>query len=522
VFVEAHELLDNTGSAAWDIVVVGAGIAGLSVAQGLSNGRLRVLVLESGGFDRRDDAAELLSGASNREDYPLIGSRARVFGGTSTLWSGACIPLDAADFQKRAWVPLSGWPISADELQPYYAPAARVFGHAGWTGDAPRLSASPLSQGGLHARPVFTSAPLNVGERQREWIARSDRMACCLGANVTGLDVDETGRNVRGVVFHDRMGRQHTVAAQAVVLATGGIEAPRLLLAVDRAAPGGLGNVRRFTGRCYMDHPLLSVGILPIGSQWRAFLPYTNGWTERGVRTVGTIGLCAETRQKHGLLDLHLRSYRYSHLEDRADIIAWKEAASEAGALRGLGPVLRGHGMSSLPTVMSYASWHLWNKTIARSRFEHVRFLAFAEQEPDPDNRITLGQKRDRYGLPLPHLHLTESAQFHDSVSRSCAVLAGVFAASGFPGARMGPEQVRHIAHYGGHGLHHMGATRMSEDAGTGTVDRNCRVHGTANLFVAGSSVFPTGGAANPTLAISALAFRLADHLELQLRSVTA
>jgi choline dehydrogenase-like flavoprotein len=519
VFVEAHELLDNAGSAAWDIVIVGAGVAGLSIAKGLSDGPLRVLILESGGFDGREDAADLLSGTSNRDDYPLIGSRARVFGGTSTLWSGACIPLVAADFQKRPWVPLSGWPISTEELQPYYAPAARVFGHEGWTGDAAQLAASPLNRGDLHTRPVFTSKPLNVAERQRDWLARSDRIACCLGANVTGLDVDETGRKVRGVVFHDRMGQQHDVAARAVVLATGGIEAPRLLLAVDEVAPGGLGDVRSFTGRGYMDHPLLSVGILPVGSRRKALLPCTNGWTERGVRTIGTIGLSAETRQKHGLLDLHLRSYRYSLLEDKAEIIAWKEATGAAGALRGLGRVLRAHGIASLPAVMSYARWHLWNKTTIRARFDHVRFLAFAEQEPDPDNMITLGPKRDRYGLPLPHLHLTESAQFHDSVNRSCALLAGAFAANGFPGARMGTEQVGHIAHYGGHGLHHMGATRMSEDAGTGTVDRDCRVHGTANLFVAGSSVFPTGGAANPTFAISALAFRLADHLALRLRS---
>jgi choline dehydrogenase-like flavoprotein len=513
VFVDAHELADHSGSAAWDIVIVGAGVAGLSIAKGLSSGPLRVLLLESGGFDGRDDAADLLSGTSNRHDYPLIGSRARAFGGTSTLWSGACIPLDPADFQKRPWVPLSGWPISADALQPYYGPAARVFGHDGWTGAAPNLAASPLNRGSLHTRPVFTSAPLNVGDRQRDWIARSESVVCALGANVTGLDVDETGRRVRGVVFHDRMGRKHQVAARAVVLATGGIEAPRLLLAVDRAMPGGLGDVRGFTGRGYMDHPLLSIGILPIGSRREAFLPCTDGWIDHDVRTIGTIGLSAETRAKHGLLDLHLRSYRYSHLEDRADIIAWKDAAGEAGALRGLGEVLRQRGVSMLATAAPYAAWHLWNRTIRSARFDHVRFLAFAEQEPDPDNRITLGQKLDRYGLPLPHLHLTESAQFHDSVSRSCAILAEAFAANGFPGARMGPENVGHIAHYGGHGLHHMGATRMSEDAGTGTVDRDCRVHGTVNLYVAGSSVFPTGGAANPTFAISALAFRLADHL---------
>jgi choline dehydrogenase-like flavoprotein len=519
VFVEAHELHDQTGSTAWDLIIVGAGVAGLSLAQGLADSGLRILVLESGGFEARADASDLLRGSSNRADYPFVGSRARVFGGTSTLWSGACIPLDPVDFTQRPWIPLSGWPISTDDLQPYYASAAGVFGHSGWTGAAPVLETSPLNDGDLTARPVFTSAPLDVGLNMRGWIARHDSVVCCMGATATGLLGAETGARVGGVVFRDRAGLCHEVTARAVVLASGGIETPRFLLAADRAAPLGLGEVRRFTGRGYMDHPLLSVGILPVGARRRALLPFTNGWLDGGMRTIGTIGLSVRAREDHGLLDLHLRAYRYSAFEDRAAIIDWKQTAAGAGALRGLGTTLRRHGVGALPAIGAYGGWHLWNKASESAWFDHVRFLAFAEQQPDIDNRITLAVETDRHGLPLPHLHLTEDARFHDSLTRSCDVLTKAFAANGFPGARMGPDRVAHIAHYGGHGLHHMGGSRMSEDARAGTVDRDCRVHGTANLFVAGSAVFPTGGAANPTFALSALAFRLADHLSKTLTS---
>jgi choline dehydrogenase-like flavoprotein len=514
VFVDAHDLNTTAGSRDWDVIIVGAGVAGLSLAQGLADSKMHVLLLESGGMEARGDAAELLRGTSNRADYPLVTSRARAFGGTSTLWSGACIPLDPVDFSQRSWIPHSGWPISDDELRPHYPRAARVFGHANWTPATARLEAPPpLAGGDLAARPVFTSTPLDVGRSMRDWIAKSRTVTCGLGANVTGLSSGETGKTINGVTFRDQGGKAHEISARAVVLATGGIEAPRLLLAADRDAPSGIGDVRHCTGRGYMDHPVLSLGILPVGAHMRHFLPFTNGWRDHGVHTIGTIGLKPEARARHGLLDLHLRCFRLSHLEEAPEIVAWKRAAEQAGAMRGLGEMLASHGLRSAPTAARYGLWHLWNKTSERARFGYVRFLAFAEQEPEFDNRITLGREVDRHGIALPHLHLTESARFRDSVARSCAVLTEGFAANGLPGARMGEERVPHLAHYRGHGLHHMGATRMSEDARTGTVDRDCRVHGTSNLYVAGSSVFPTGGAANPTFTISALAFRLADHL---------
>jgi len=85
--------------------------------------------------------------------------------------------------------------------------------------------------------------------------------------------------------------------------------------------------------------------------------------------------------------------------------------------------------------------------------------------------------------------------------------------ASGLPGLRHAPEETAHLAHYDAYGLHQMGSTRMSDSPSNGVVDRDARVHGLGNLHIAGSSVFPTGGAANPTLTIAALSLRLARHL---------
>lgn len=513
MFIEAHELPPNGSDRTWDICIVGAGVAGLSLVRGLAGCGLDVLLLESGGVAPRQDAEILLRGSSNRSDYPFVTSRARVFGGTSTIWSGACIPLDPMDFTRREWMPHSEWPISEADLLPYYDAAAHLFGRERWNIDEGPLAGSALNRGDLCAMPVFTSTPLDLGRTMAGPVRGAARVVCATGATVTGLLSNDAGSRVTGAVFHDRSGTRREVDARAVVLATGGIEAPRLLLAADRSAPNGLGEVRASTGRYYMDHPVKSVGILPVGRLRRDFLPFTNGWKDAGVPVLGTIGLSRAARAREELLDMHLRVYRYSRFEDEPAIIGLKRAAGMRAATGG-SAFLSEHGPGALPKAAAYGAWHIWNKVSRSARFDHVRFLAFIEQEPDPENRITLGAETDPHGIPYPHLQFEESEVFHRSIERTSKLLSQAFARAGLPGARMGLEASDHIAHYGGHGLHHMGSTRMSEDAKSGTVDRDCRIHGTEGLYVASSSVFPTGGAANPTFTISALSLRLADHLK--------
>jgi choline dehydrogenase-like flavoprotein len=142
-----------------------------------------------------------------------------------------------------------------------------------------------------------------------------------------------------------------------------------------------------------------------------------------------------------------------------------------------------------------------------------IGFNVMAEQQPNPDSRVTLSDKTDRLGVPRVSLdwRITDFDRY--SMRRSLQIVARTMERSKLGrivwilGDESPPVLIRG-------GWHHMGTTRMHRDSRMGVVDDNCRVHGCENLFVAGSSVFPTGGASNPTLTIVALALRLAKHIE--------
>ena len=509
MIVTPDDLKATLADKTWDVCVVGSGPAGLSVVHRLESAGLSVLILESGGGAlSASDLDQLNSGSSNLGSYPFRAARARGFGGTSTLWYGACIPLAREDFEARDWVPNSGWPITYDEVAEYYPDAFRFFGIEDPGAMDLALAASAIQSARLSARSFHISAPTDIGPRYRALWARSETVTCVLGATVTDLCFDPTGTALEAVVFEDGTGGRHKVRARHTVLAAGGIETPRILLAANQN--GRFGPV----GRYYMDHPQKTIGILPIGRNQRDFLPFTNGTDEFGAKAWGTIGLSRERRAQDRLLDMHLRAHRYNVREDQPEIIALKRRALGTAGASDRSPI----GPRGVARIASYGAWHLWNKVSASARFDHVRFVAFTEQEPDPDNRITLGSDKDRHGVPFPHLNLVETDVFRGSVARSRTALAAAFADAQFPGARFEEADIAHLRDYDADGLHFMGATRMSASPATGVVDRDCKVHGCPNLSIAGSSVFATGGAANPTLTIVALGLRLGDHLRQTLR----
>lgn len=518
MFFDARKLRDDLPSD-MDVCVVGAGIAGLVIARRLEGTGLKVWLIESGDRKERRDAQALNAGASNLSDYPFQGSRARAFGGTSTRWTGACVPLDSSDFETRDWLPHSGWPISLKDLEPHLEGTRVDFG----VGDTGRYEASlkgaPFDHPDLAAQAISYAEPLDLGTRYGGLIEQSADIHCLLNGTVTELVPDDSGTRVGSVVI-SAGGEPIRVNPRIVVLACGGIENPRLLLASNSVQPGGLGNAHDVVGRYHMEHPIRTVGVLPVGDRWREFLSFTNEDREGGRRVQGTFGLSAAARRREKLWDLHLRCYRYGSYEDQPPIIEGKRVVFGSGGTTGRSGGLRGALSAVHPMTLGYLWWHARNKIFRNAVFDHVRMTAFVEQEPDPENRITLDAERDAFGRRLPFLKLQESRAMKDSIHRSMAVMAKAFDAAGLPGLRYRDEDLAHLRGYDAYGLHHMGGTRMSDDPKTGVVDRDCRVHGLDNLFVAGSSVFPTGGAANPSWTIAALALRLADDIQRRIRTI--
>jgi choline dehydrogenase-like flavoprotein len=139
-----------------------------------------------------------------------------------------------------------------------------------------------------------------------------------------------------------------------------------------------------------------------------------------------------------------------------------------------------------------------------------------AEQAPNPDSRVTLGTRRDRFGLPVARVDWRPTASDRASIRASQEAVDAALRAAGLGQVEfmLGDEHPPTLLEGN---FHHLGATRMHPDPAMGVVDADCRVHGLRNLYVAGSSVFPTYGCSNPTLTVVALALRLADHLKKQL-----
>ena len=515
MFVDARAVPPGEGLKA-DICIVGAGAAGLAMIQKLAKTGLKVLLIESGGLRDTPAGQVLNKGTSNHADYPFTESRARAFGGTTVRWTGACMPLDRVDFEPRPWLAHSGWPISLGDLEQFDKEAASIFGIPSSQSLQAQLERSPFHGCDLESKTVFYSNPLNLGRKYRRLVRRSATVTCLLNGSVTELILDASGQRIECLEIRCLTGHRFTVRARATILATGGIENARLLLASNTTQSAGIGNRHDVVGRYHMEHPIKPVGILPIGTRCHDALLFTNRVRTGGAAARGTLGLSRECREREKLLDMHLRFYRYHRLEDGAPVIAAKELEVGRGHASGRGALAsfwRTHRGNIATGALPYAAWHFWNKIYRRARFDRLRFTAFVEQEPDPENRVTLSREKDAFGKPLAHLHYHESNFMNDSILRTLELMRTAFRQQGFGELRYGPGNIAHLANYEKYGLHQLGSTRMADDPRHGVVDRDCRVHGIENLFIAGSSVFCTGGAANPTLTIAALSLRLADHL---------
>ena len=276
MLVDAAQLTENSRLEA-DVVIAGGGVAGITLARQLADTGLSVLVLESGGEQPEPRTQSLyegtmtLGGPGNDprplNDY-LVSSRVRCFGGSGNVWGGKCAPLDPVDFQKRDWIRHSGWPIDRAGLQPFYDRACALlelprFGEQATSvvgPDEPLLAGRASS---LAIRPrCYTRYHRRGARRCYAGFKRSAtshaRVSVCLHANVTAIKLDERGHRVESLEVQELDGRKHSAVGRAYVLATGGIENVRLLLASNDVQRDGIGNHSDWLGRGFQGHTTIS------------------------------------------------------------------------------------------------------------------------------------------------------------------------------------------------------------------------------------------------------------------------
>lgn len=506
-----------------DVCIVGAGAAGLTLARELLDSPLGVVVLESGGIGFESHAQRLNDGQSVGVNYDgYLEGRRRQLGGATKVWGGVCSELDPIDFEHRPWVPYSGWPIGPAELAPYYR-LARV-----WL-ECPALDDPVRSWGILHRHAPDLDPRLArftvTGTTPRQDLARagltdlrqSRHVIVCPAITVRTIQVTPSGTAAAGVAFLTRRGRSGFVQASTVVLCGGGIENARLLLASRSRHPAGIGNGRDLVGRFFADHTRsFTANVTPLAvSDFRlAFQSIRHRQMSLSPRVL----LGVELQRNAQLLNA---AAEVVDVGDRRPSYAAALRLRTALRRRGKHPAWRRDLATTLRGTPILLKLALDRYLRGRHPFDErttLRLQVVAEQQPDPASRVMLGAPIPPFGLLGVRIDWRVSESERRTIAEVTRRVASELTRLGL--ARV---ELRPWLHAGNGrdwraalepGYHHIGTTRMADDPASGVVDRNLRVHGVGGLYVCGSSVFPTGGQASPTLTIVALAIRLADHLK--------
>jgi choline dehydrogenase-like flavoprotein len=476
-----------------DLAIIGGGPAGISLALALAGTKLNILLLESGGLNFDPKIQKMYSGTESGVPYTALDAgRLRFLGGGTNHWGGWCRPLDAADFDKRDWMPHSGWPFPRTALEPYYPRAQELVEAGPWVydkgGEAAPGPLLPLGEGGVYTSWFQYSKtrgdilPTHFGERYAEDLKRAPNIKPLLHANVTAIRLAPDARRVDHLDIATLNGKRFTVKPRFTVLACGGMENARLLLASNDVMAAGVGNQNDLVGRFFGDNPIprdvatLVVFGGPPAACYGRTVTLANGAVMRA--TFSPTAAFARKKQVAGSL---------TTIEQGVELDETGRAAVITTALA-LGVDASGAHAYSLGCGM--------------------------ELMPDPDRRLTLTAEKDALGLPRLKLDMRISDHDFNLFRQTLAELGRQLLVSKAGMLKLNHSRREHWLATMDWGHHHLGTTRMHNDPKQGVVDADLKVHGIGNFYVTGSSTFPTYGSSNPTLNLIALTLRLADHLK--------
>lgn len=525
MIIESNSIYNDT-ELKYDICIIGAGAAGITIAKELDLNSLKICLLESGGLDYSRNTQKLYCGEISGDRYsPLHLSRLRYYGGSTNHWGGACLPLDDFDFSKRDWVPYSGWPISFEDISPYYR-RAHDFLELGEYDYSFTQNPSANDAHDLFNKEIFNKLSRHTrldaevfGHNFIDKFKSSENIDLIPGANVTSLASSKSGNQIERVEVKTISGKNFFVNAKNFILASGGIENPRLLLISNKTHKNGVGNLYDQVGRYFTDHLFFYSGILNLEKMDdRAIMDSSTHsmFSTKGYRELITPDY--DYLKNNRILNFYAYlltrpSYKlnqdyYSDGNKSAMLI--KDEVLNARIPIGF--------ISHLNTALSdtgilFKLFFDKFKGKLHSKYQ-LTVRSCIELAPDPDNRVMLSQKKDKLGINQAVLKWKLKDLDKYTVIKLHEFLEMKFRNSDIFNLKVSENFIDEQFPYSYEsGHHHTGTTKMSVNPKNGVVDKDCRVHGISNLYIAGSSVFPTAGAANPTLTIIALAIRLSDRI---------
>jgi len=507
--------LDNESLIEGDICIIGAGAAGISIALDWMNSPYKVILLEGGGFEYDDRVQELYSGKlTGHPYYPNKASRLHYFGGSTGHWGGMCSTFDDIDFEKRDWVENSGWPIKRPDIAAFYPKAHDILDLGPYEWDVKYWQKQndlfiplPFDEDVIWSKMWHMSPPTRFGPKYKDTIVNASNIHLYTYANVVDIIATENVSSIQQVTVKNYAGKQHTVKAKYFIMACCSIQTSRLLLACNKQAPKGLGNDNDLVGRYFMEHVEIKTGELwlnhtdplklyemVMGTKVRAELAISAAKQKELQVLNGTISLMPLEMSNKAIPSVKL----WSNDDPRKSLDSFKKYSS-------------------------LDKRNIFQRMFSKSIFQSYGLYTRMEQWPNPDSRVVLSEEKDELGVPRANLHWALSHFDKKSVYAINKLLGEQVGLKGIGRVKLrdwlADESNLDLPDYTSGGWHHIGTTRMSDTPKTGVVDPNCRIFGIDNLYVAGSSCYPTGGAVNPTLTVVAISLRLAAHLKERIKT---
>ncbi len=518
MLIDADELPENS-QIDCDICVAGSGPAGITVAAELAGAAMRVCLLESGNLSKRPDVTASSVAEQVGVWVDLGKFEHHSLGGASNRWGGLrgrwfrSKPMDPVDFKPRSWVANSGWPFAHRELRPFFDRAGQILGASStkdFGADAHRAHlAAEFHNDALQTTIFQMTRPIRFGEHYRPLLSAARNVQVVLHGRVIDIEEDPDAPVIRYFHIATPGGRTHRVSAKHFVLACGGLENPRLLLASKRKMAAGIGNQHDLVGRYYMQHPKGLHGIAVLNSKSLRSPLYTHGYLADEVRICGGICFTEAFQEREQLLNpcvmfRPVLSLSEGHASEvyRAARRKWHRSHANTGNGRELLELAK-----SAATVLEQA----FHRPGLHSVFSVLNHM---EQIPKPESRLDLSQRKDQFGVPQLRVDWRIDPLEKASLVRLHTLLRDRLARDGAGRLVSQLDPLAEDWPVSRDSAHHIGTTRMHASPQHGVTDPHCRVYGVQNLYVGGSSVLPTSGYANPTLTLVALAIRLAEHLK--------
>jgi choline dehydrogenase-like flavoprotein len=504
--------LDDLSTIEGDICIIGAGAAGISLALEWMNTPCKVILLEGGGFEYDDRVQELYRGRNTGQNYyPIKSTRLHYFGGTTGHWGGMCSIFDPITFKERDWVPASGWPFSERELVPYYKRAVSnldigeyEFNFSYWQKRDPSLVPLPVSQDIFWNKIWRFGMPsaARFGRKYKNTIVKAKNIYLYTYANAVEIKTNDSVSTATEVIIKNYAGKTHRVIAKYFIVACCAIQNARLLMASNKNAPKGLGNDNDLVGRYFMEHIELKSAELWL-KKANALKPYIRNPPNIRVE----LAMLPQKQAAYKILNGILSFNPLERAKKKPPYIqTWTDEDPRINEERAIEIEDRSTRKGRLSKIFGSDNYNSFEITMR------------LEQAPNPLSRVTLDTEKDELGVPRANLHWAFTGMERRSARKIFEIFGQQIGIAGIGRVEL-REDLRDdnessMPDTTSGGWHHMGTTKMNNDPQKGVVDSNCKIHGLSNLFVAGSSCFPTGAAVNPTYTLVALSIRLADRIK--------